>query len=240
MLPASRWRRAFAYYLDLWILAPVVHVMCYAGNIYQYRWPITVALFFLIEWMVTRSYARSLGDYALGITRHPENGVTVDASLKSAANWFAILVGFMELHSASRMVSTGVIEYDVYYFFGRRLSGFQADFFLVFLGLFGLFVSMAVFRCKRIALPLLIGFAAFELSNNLSSHPLLNEFSEIALARRQAARPDRPFPFTAEQMSQLVLVWNIFYLAFVSALGFVFRKRFQFDGEEVLAAEANR
>jgi hypothetical protein len=230
---ASRKRQWFAWYLDLWILAPAVHGLSYAAGIYQYRWPITVALLFFIEWIVGRFYIRSVGDYALGIVRSPDTQPMVEVELRSAANWFVILVGFMELHSGSRMISRGAIEYDFYYFFGRPIAGFQAQFFLAFLGLVGIIVAVSVFRCRRIALPLVIGVTAFDFINNLTSIPIATEVAEFVIANRNAARPGREVPITPEQLVTIQLVWNTVYLSFVCALGYAFRKRFRFNGGAV-------
>jgi hypothetical protein len=228
--PASRKRQWFAWYLDLWILAPVVHGLSYAAGIYQYRWPITVVLLFFIEWIVGRFYIRSVGDYALGIVRSPDTPPMVEAELRSAANWFVILVAFMELHSGSRMISRGAIEYDFYYFFGQPIEGFQAQFFLAFLGLVGIIVSVFVFRCRKLALPLVLGLTVFEFVNNLASTPLATEVAELVIAKRNAARPGREVPITPEQLVTIQLVWNTVYLGFVGALGYVFRQRFRFSG----------
>lgn len=231
MVPASRKRQWFAWYLDLWILAPAVHGFSYAADIYQYRWPITIVLLFLIEWLVARFYIRSVGDYVLGIVRFPNEQAVVEQELRSAANWFVILVGFMELHSGSRLISLGTVEYDFYYFFGQPLAGYQAKFYLATLGLIGIVVAVSVFRCRRFALPLVIGFTAFEFANNLSSVPLANEVAGAVIARHNAARPGRELPLTSEQLVTIQLVWNTVYLSFVGALGYVFRERFRFNGE---------
>ena len=223
--PASRKRLFFAYYIDLWVLAPPIHILAAATNIQRYSWPLTVLCFLGLEYMVLKFYVRSLGDYALGIRRTRE-GALVDSRLRANANWFIIITGFAELWSGSRALTGSFLTSDFYYLFGTRIEGYEAKAVFFFGGLLGIWLAFAIFRGKQFALPVLLVFAAFEAANNWSSQPIMVEVANAYNAKRVAAgRKATPVAW----IIQFALWWNVSYLALVTVGGYVYRSRFRFQ-----------
>lgn len=224
----SRKRRFLVWYIDAWPVHGVVHAAASILEIERYSWPIAIAVLVLMEWLLGQLQIPSLGHYALGIRKTPDGDV-VDEELRGTAHWVIVFFATLEWLGAWRYFGNAVGAYPFYYFAGVRLEGVAGKFVAAMFAIGLAWVGLAMFRCKRYAIPAALAMALLFFANDMAGGEHTRELLDWFM-RMRAAERGRPMPADTSWGIWALAIGHGVNLLMIGGVGLFFRKRFRYSG----------
>lgn len=223
------WRRRFlVWYIDAWPVHGVVYATASIGEIEKYSWPIAIGVLVFLEWMLGQLRIPSFGDYALGIRKTSEGDV-VDEELRSNVHWVIVLVATLEWLGAWRYFGRAVGSYPFYYLAGIRLAGLAGKFVAAAFAIGLAWAALAVYRCKRYAIPAALAVASLLFANDLAGGQHTRDLLDWFLVQRAAER-GRPLAFGPSSAMWMLAIGHSVNLLMIGMIGLFLRKRFRYSG----------